>query len=51
MRRNAQQKNIKANVGLIFGIVVKKNNELPEHDRNRKYKGHAVFQGNNVWDE
>ena len=43
--------NTKAHVGLIFGIVVEKNHELPEHDPNRKYKGRAVFQGNNVWDE
>ena len=41
----------KANVGLIFRIVVEKNHELPKHDPNRKYKGRAVFQGNNVWDE
>ena len=51
MRRDAQKRNTKANVGLIFGIVVEKNHELPERDPNRKYKGHAVFQGTNVWDE
>ena len=51
VRRDAQKQNTKANVGLIFGIVVEKNRELPEHDPNRKYKGRAVFQGNNVWDE
>ena len=51
VRRDAQKQNIKANVGLIFGIVVEKNHELPEHDPNMKYKGRAVFQGNNVWDE
>ena len=51
VRRNAQIKNEKANVGLVFGIVVEKNHELPEHDPKRKYKGRAVFQGNNVWDE
>ena len=50
MRRDAQRQNTKANVGLIFGIVVQKNHELPDHDTNRKYKGRAVFQGNNVWD-
>ena len=38
-------------MGLIFGIVVEKNHELPEHDPIRQYKGRAVFQGNNVWDQ
>ena len=42
---------MKANVGLVFGIVVDKNRELPEHDPKRKYKGRSVFQGNIVWDE
>ena len=51
VRRDAEKQNTKANVGLTFGIVVEKNHELPEHDPNRKYKGRAVFQGNNVWDE
>ena len=50
VRRSAHKTNTKANVGLIFGIVVEKNHELPEHDPNRKYKGRAVCQGNNVWD-
>ena len=36
VRRDAQKQNNKANVGLIFGIVVEKNQELPEHDPNRK---------------
>ena len=48
---DARARNVKANVGLVFGIVVEKNHELPEHDPKRKYKGRAVFQGNNVWDE
>ena len=47
----ARPKGEKANVGLIFGIVVEKNHELPETDPARKYKGRAVFQGNNVRDE
>ena len=51
VRRDAKARNEKANVGLVFGIVVEKNQELPEHDPKRKYKGRAVFQGNNVWDE
>ena len=32
---------MKANVGLVFGIVVEKNQELPEHGPKRKYKGRA----------
>ena len=51
VRRDAQDRHEKANVGLVFGIVLEKNHELPEHDPKRKYKGRAVFQGNNVWDE
>jgi hypothetical protein len=51
VRREAQGRNEKANVGLVFGIVVEKNHELPESDPARKYKGRAVFQGNNVRDE
>ena len=43
VRRAAQAKNKKANVGLIFGIVVEKTHKLSEHDPNRKYKGRAVF--------
>ena len=42
VRRNAQRQNNKANVGLIFGIVVEKNHELPEQDPNRKYKASSV---------
>ena len=38
VRRDAQQKNIKANVGLIFGIVVEKNHELPEHRVRRQQR-------------
>ena len=37
-------------VGLVFGIVVEKNHELDPKDKRRKYKGRAVFQGNNVRD-
>ena len=48
VRPVAQTKNTKANLGLIFGIVVEKNHELSEHVPNRKCKGRAVFQGNNV---
>ena len=51
VRNDARLRDEKANVGLVFGIVVEKNHELPEADPARKYKGRAVFQGNNVRDE
>ncbi len=37
-------------VGRIFAICVEENNELPESDPARKFKGRVVFQGNNVRD-
>jgi len=40
----------KAHVGRIFEICVEKNSELPAGHPLRKYKGHVVFQGNQVWD-
>ena len=51
VRRQALQCGTKAHIGRIFGIVVEKNHELPEHDPKRKYKGRAVFGGDNVKDE
>ena len=51
VRRRAERAGQKANVGLVFGIVVEKNHELPPNDVKRKYKGRAVFQGNHVRDE
>ncbi len=48
VRREATSIGEKANVGLVFGIVVEKNHELPETDPARKYKGRALVQGNNV---
>ena len=47
----ARRQNRSVNVGLVFGIVVEKNYELPETDHRRKFKGRAVFQGNNVKDQ
>ena len=49
VRRDAQRQNSKANVGLIFGIVVDKNHELPEHDPNRKYKGVRCSRSITSW--
>ena len=51
VRARARRAGKKANVGLVFGIVVEKNAELSSNDPRRKYKGGAVFQGNNVKDE
>ncbi len=51
VRREAQAENEKVNMGLVFGIVVDKNHELPEDGPARKYNVRAVFQGNNVRDE
>ncbi len=36
--------------GKIFGICVEKGSELPVGDKNRKFKGRYVFQGNDVRD-
>ena len=51
VRAEARRNGAKVNVGLVFGIVVEKNYELDKTDKRRKYKGRAVFQGNNVKDE
>ena len=51
VRKEARKAGRKVNVGLVFGIVVEKNHELKPDDKRRKYKGRAVFQGNNVRDE
>ena len=37
--------------GRIFDFCVEKNPELPEDHPDRKFKGRAVFQGNNVHDQ
>ena len=51
VRRRAKRLDHKVNVGLVFGIAVEKSHELDINDKRRKYKGRAVFQGNNVRDE
>jgi hypothetical protein len=51
VRREARMNEEVANVGMVFGICVEKNHELPEADVRRKFKGRAVFQGNNVRDQ
>ncbi len=47
----ARKANKRVHVGMIFGICVEKNAELPAGNPNRKYKGRFVFQGNHVRDE
>ena len=37
--------------GRIFEICAEKGSELPKGDKNRKFKGRVVFQGNNVLDQ
>ena len=49
--REAKKKNKKVHVGKVFEICVEKGSELPANDPLRKFKGRAVFQGNNVKDE
>ena len=47
----ARRKGLTMHFGRIFAICVEKGSELPESDPSRKYKGRAVFQGNNVRDQ
>ena len=35
-------------MGMLLGVVVEKNQDLPEGDPRRKFKGRVVCQGNNV---
>ena len=51
VQRAARRAGTTATVGLVFGIVVEKNHELDPSDKRRKYKGRAVYQGNNVRDQ
>ena len=49
--REARERREEVNIGRIFGICVEKGSELPDGDPDRKFKGRAVFQGNNVWNQ
>ena len=51
VKAEAQRRGVKAHVGRIFDICVQKNSELPDDDKRKKYKGRAVFGGDNVRDE
>ena len=47
----AKRQGVTVHVGKIFDICVEKGSELPIGDPARKFKGRAVFQGNNVVDQ
>jgi hypothetical protein len=51
VRREARLSEEVANVGMVFGICVEQNPELPEADVRRKFKVRAVFLGKKLSDE
>ena len=51
VKRKALQEGRKIHIGRVFDIIVEKNSELVESDPKRKFKGRAVFGGNDVHDE
>ena len=51
VRDAASTKGEKIHVGRVFGILVEKGSELVADDPRRKFKGRAVFGGNDVRDE
>ena len=46
--REARLAKEEVHFGIVFGLVVEKNTDLPIGDPRRKFKGRVVFQGNNV---
>ena len=46
--REARQSGTEVRVGMIFGLVVEKNSDLPAGDARRKFKDKVVSQGNDV---
>ena len=44
----ARRTGAEAHMGMLVGFVVEKNPDLALGDPRRKFKGRAVFQGNNV---
>ena len=40
-----------AHIGIVFDICVEKNHHLPAGSTGRKFKGRAVYRGNNVRDQ
>merc|ERR1712127_380015 len=51
VKADAKRRGVKAHVVRIFNICAQKNSELPDDDNRKKYKGRAVFGGDNVRDE
>ena len=51
VRSAARHEGRTVHVGRVFGIIVEKNHELDPRDPRRKYKGRAVFGGDNVKDQ
>ena len=51
VRKDARRANRTVHVGRVFGIIVEKNHELDAKDLRRKYKGRAVFGGDQVLDQ
>ena len=47
----ARKKGKTAHFGIVFDICVEKNHHLPAGSPGRKFKGRAVYQGNNVRDQ
>ena len=45
---DARRASQEVHMGMLFGFVVEKNPDLPKGDPRRKFRGRAVFQGNNV---
>ncbi len=51
VKARAHRTGVTMHFGRIFGICVEKGSELPRGDKNRKFKGRYVFQGNEVKDQ
>ena len=51
VKARAHRTGVTMHFGRIFGICVEKGSELPRGDKNRKFKGRCVFQGNEVKDQ
>ena len=51
VENEARKKGQVAHFGMVFDICVEKNHHLPAGSPGRKFKGRAVYQGNNVRDQ
>ena len=50
LRERCRKLRIKANIARIVELCTEKNSELPKGHKSRKFKGRAVYLGNNVRD-